>query len=159
MKKITTFLSLLCAAVFAQNSAIIVDSAQLENIPWLSYGEALDEAKEDKKIVLIEFYAKWCIPCHEMEKTVFRDPEVLSELKSNFHFVKLDIEKKDTILCEGERLLTPTCVRNWELGGVPAFAVVGREKGDIRHLSIGDYKKRPFLRFLNAIKSKEQGKN
>ncbi|MBU3616489.1 protein-disulfide reductase DsbD [Polynucleobacter sp. JS-Polo-80-F4] len=41
----------------------------------------LSKAKEEKKFVLLDFYADWCISCKEMEVNTFANPEVTNQLK------------------------------------------------------------------------------
>jgi thiol:disulfide interchange protein len=118
---------------------------------FVSYKEAIKKSEKDGKPVLVEFYATWCIPCIEMEKTVFKDPDVIKELKKNFHFIRLDTEKDEQIFCEGETLSISDCMMLWELEGIPAFAVLDKE-GKLKHISVGDYKKQEFLNFLKAVK-------
>jgi thiol:disulfide interchange protein DsbD len=42
----------------------------------------LDKAKQANKLVMLDFYADWCISCKEMEVNTFANPEVSKELKS-----------------------------------------------------------------------------
>jgi thiol:disulfide interchange protein len=118
----------------------------------VSYKDAIEGNKKNGKPILVEFYASWCIPCLEMEKTVFKDVAVLKELNTNFYFVRLDTEKDQEIFCEGETLHILGCMELWELGGIPAFAVLDRE-GKLRHLVTGEFKKTEFLNLLKAIKA------
>ena len=41
----------------------------------------LNKAKQEKKLVLLDFYADWCISCKEMEVNTFANPEVSKELQ------------------------------------------------------------------------------
>jgi thiol:disulfide interchange protein DsbD len=41
----------------------------------------LSKAQADKKFVLLDFYADWCISCKEMEINTFANPQVSQELK------------------------------------------------------------------------------
>ena len=125
---------------------------KLWNKLGFSYETAIKGNKTNGKPVLVEFYATWCIPCLEMEKTVFKDHAVIKELNENFYFVRLDIEKNQEIFCEGETLPVLSCMELWELEGIPAFAVLDRE-GKLRHLVTGDFRKNEFLNFLKAIKA------
>jgi len=52
----------------------------------------LVKAKEEKKLVLLDFYADWCISCKEMEVTTFANPEVSKELKQ-FVLLQADVTK------------------------------------------------------------------
>ena len=52
---------------------------------------ALQRSLNEGKPVFIDFWATWCKNCHAMEKTTFRDPEVLAQL-DRFLVVKYQAE-------------------------------------------------------------------
>jgi thiol:disulfide interchange protein DsbD len=50
----------------------------------------LSQAKREQKLVLLDFYADWCISCKEMEVNTFANPEVSKELKQ-FVLLQADV--------------------------------------------------------------------
>ncbi|QKM61682.1 protein-disulfide reductase [Polynucleobacter antarcticus] len=64
--------------------SIIETSAQLDSF--------LIKAKEQKKIVLLDFYADWCISCKEMEVNTFANAEVNQALQQ-FVLLQADVTK------------------------------------------------------------------
>ena len=49
-----------------------------------TYEEALELAKSERKIILIDAYASWCGPCKVMAKNVFTQAEVGDFYNNNF---------------------------------------------------------------------------
>ena len=64
--------------------SVIKSNAQLDQF--------LAQAKEEKKLVLLDFYADWCISCKEMEVNTFANPEVNLELQK-FILLQADVTK------------------------------------------------------------------
>jgi thiol:disulfide interchange protein DsbD len=52
----------------------------------------LRQAKQEKKLLLLDFYADWCISCKEMEINTFANSEVSKELKQ-FILLQADVTK------------------------------------------------------------------
>lgn len=55
---------------------------------------ALDNARQQKKPVMLDFYADWCLSCKVIERNTFQNPEV-KQLLSKFILLKADITRND----------------------------------------------------------------
>ena len=58
----------------------------------LDFDTALERAVEQDKLVLVDYWATWCVPCQEMDKTTWIDPEVAAWVKENAVAVRLDAD-------------------------------------------------------------------
>ncbi|MCF0224398.1 MAG: thioredoxin family protein [Fibrobacter sp.] len=94
-------------------------------VKWRDYTAALDSAKEHPKLIFVDLYADWCVPCRIMDKNVYSDPTVASLLNNQFYAVKLDADSQDTIVCDGQKKTVQRCYFDvWELSALPAFVLV-----------------------------------
>ena len=82
-------------------SVKIINGQKIHQVGDLSFAvihslEDLDaqlrQAKQEKKLVLLDFYADWCISCKEMEINTFANSEVSKELKQ-FILLQADVTK------------------------------------------------------------------
>jgi len=97
-------------------------------VSWRSYSEQLlEETRNARKPIIIDFSADWCAPCREMDEVTFRDADVVKEAEKSFIMVKVDLTRNDA---GHERLVARYGVR-----GVPTVIFLdgqGRERPDLR---------------------------
>ena len=78
-----------------------------DNINWLSYEKGLQIAEQEKKPILLVFYANWCGASKRYGK-VFYDDEVVN-LSKKFIMIKVDVnEDEDLSLEYGVRYIPMT---------------------------------------------------
>lgn len=56
-------------------------------------GNALDQADAENKLVFVDFYTDWCLPCQIMEEEVYSQMNVSNYLNKNFISYKVNAEK------------------------------------------------------------------
>lgn len=94
-------------------------------VHWMDYTEALKKAKDSHKLIFVDLYADWCVPCRVMDASVYMDPTVASLLNSRFFPVKLNADSQDTIVCDGQTKTVQRCYFDvWELRALPAFVLI-----------------------------------
>mgnify|MGYP000595130479 FL=1 len=59
-----------------------------------NFDEALAKAKQENKLVFVDFYATWCGPCKQMVEKVFTDEEVGKYMNEKFVCMQIDVEKE-----------------------------------------------------------------
>lgn len=56
------------------------------------FKEALARAKRDRKPLVLDFYAEWCVPCQRMSRETLSDPRV-KKLLERAIMVKIDADR------------------------------------------------------------------
>ena len=112
---------------------VIESSAQLEQF--------LAQAKEQKKLVLLDFYADWCISCKEMEVNTFANPEVNQELQK-FVLLQADVTKNSS---ENQALL-----KRFGLFGPPGILIFDLNSEELKDQRVIGYM--PPQRFAERLK-------
>ena len=113
--------------------AVIESSAQLDQF--------LVQAKEQKKLLLLDFYADWCISCKEMEVNTFANPEVNQELQK-FVLIQADVTKNSP---ENQALL-----KRFGLFGPPGILIFDLNSKELKDQRVIGYM--PPQRFAERLK-------
>lgn len=101
----------------------------------LTYEQALEKAKQQRKRLFIDCYTSWCGPCQYMANKVFTQENVGDFFNKNFICVKYDMEKG-----EGPELGKKFGVRAY-----PTFVIVNPD-GSIRHKLVGGSEGEEFIK-------------
>ncbi|MEX2336216.1 MAG: DUF255 domain-containing protein [Fulvivirga sp.] len=106
MKKALLSLPVILMLILLGSSAFIKSknrsSVAESPVNWMSFEEALEKSKTEKRKIFIDVYTDWCGWCKVMEKNTFSEPEIAKYLNENFYPVKLDGEQKEDITFKGQ---------------------------------------------------------
>lgn len=107
---------------------MMVINLQKEGVVWQMYSaEKFETALNEGRPIVMDFYADWCIPCLELERVTFVDPDVIRELDD---FVRLKVDLTNFDSEESEELR-----RQFNIIGVPTIVFIdvsGQEVGPAR---------------------------
>jgi len=70
-------------------------------IHWMTLDEVQVAMKKQQKKVFIDVYTDWCGWCKVMDRKTFSNKEVIKYMNQNFYAVKLDAERKDSVMFLG----------------------------------------------------------
>jgi len=59
------------------------------------FDAAKNRAQVEGKMLLVDFYATWCVPCQWMDETTFADPSVIDKMNTDYVSVKVNIDDFD----------------------------------------------------------------
>ena len=111
-------------------------------VVWEPYTvEKVSLAKTSGQAVVIDFFADWCLPCHELERYTYTDPEVIRALEP---FVRL---KADVTNPKTEEAMEP--VDRFEILGVPTVLFLDRKGKEVPGTRITGYA--PPREFLKSV--------
>jgi thiol:disulfide interchange protein DsbD len=114
-----------------------------KEISWTKYSESSLSNLNNKRGVIIDFYADWCIPCKELDAVTFSDPKVI-ELSKEFGTFKADLTKS----------LSPdvSALREkYKIVGVPTVLILD-SKGKEKDRITGFISAEEFYKILSSVK-------
>lgn len=96
------------------------------------FDDVLAKATQNKKPVMLDFYADWCIACKEMEKYTFSDPTVQS-LMNKMQIIQADVTANDVVdkaLLQRLKVIAPPTILFFDAQGseIPSLRIVGEIK-------------------------------
>ncbi len=113
-------------------------------VAWEPYRAGiLDEAKEAGQPVVLDFYADWCIPCHELDQFTYSDGRVIDLLKG-FRRIKVDSTSVDTDEIRD-------VIGRFDVFGVPTVVFLDPKGAEVTELRMNGFV--PPEEFLAAVGS------
>jgi thiol:disulfide interchange protein DsbD len=113
--------------------SVIESNAQLDQF--------LAKAKEQNKLVLLDFYADWCISCKEMEVNTFANSEV-NQVLQKFVLLQADVTKNSP---DNQALL-----KRFGLFGPPGILIFDLNSAELKDQRVIGYM--PPQRFVERLK-------
>ncbi len=122
--------------------------AQTESaIDWQPYSKsAVEQARAAGKPILIDFYADWCPPCHQMERYVFSKESVAQAADG---VVTLRVDASDRRANSTQQTL-----RRYNVDGLPSLLFMGpdgQERSELR--LVGFHSADRVIAHLKALKN------
>ncbi len=82
---------------FLLTSCFAFTSFSQESINWMTWDQAAEAMKTQKRKIFIDVYTDWCGWCKKMDAGTFKDPSVVAYMNKNYYAVKFNAEMKDTV--------------------------------------------------------------
>jgi thioredoxin:protein disulfide reductase len=122
---------------------LYANSTRDSGMTWEEYTDLdFSEAKENGMPVLLDFYADWCIPCMELDRNTWTDPNVIEATK-DMSRLKIDLTQFDSPESEVLR-------KKFNISGVPTVIFIrgdGTEAAESRIIGFV-----PSKEFLTKLK-------
>ena len=144
---ITTIALLVAGMVVAEENAKDTEAKPSTrhkggDITWYDYDVGLAKAKAEDKHVFINFTTSWCGYCKKMNKSTFKDPEVVKYMDSNFVTVMVDGDSRHELDIDGFKITERQLSRQeYQVGSYPTYYFVkpdGEKLGALRGYQFKD---------------------
>ena len=76
-------------------------------IKWYSFEEAYNLSKKKPRKMFIDVFTEWCGWCKKMDAETFANPYIARYMSDHYYCVKLDAERKDTVVLDGQTFVNP----------------------------------------------------
>jgi thioredoxin-related protein len=112
MKKHTILLIFTFSMILLHSHSSIAQDAKKPatkevKIKWYSFEEAYNLNKKKPKKIFIDVFTDWCGWCKKMDAETFANPYIAKYMNNHFYCVKLDAERKDTVIIDGVKFVNP----------------------------------------------------
>lgn len=70
-------------------------------VKWLTFEEAVQRSKTEKRKIFVDVYTDWCGWCKVMDKKTFSQPAVAKVLNEKYYPVKFNAEQREDVVFKG----------------------------------------------------------
>lgn len=142
MRKIKFLLLVLCISLSA--NVLMAQGIKFEKG---TFAEALKKAKQENKLLFVDFYTSWCGPCKAMSKDIFPQKMVGDYFAKHFIALKINAEKG-----EGDKL-----AKKYKVKGFPTMIFFNPDGSENKRLVGATPNADFFLNFAKQVTGEEMG--
>jgi thioredoxin-related protein len=98
------FIGVFSIVVFMSTTGLtVIDKQPVAEgeVKWMTFEQAVEKSKTEKRKIFIDVYTDWCGWCKVMDKNTFNDPKIASILNEHFYPVKFNAEQREDIVFQG----------------------------------------------------------
>ncbi len=88
-------------ALMAMGTVAYAQESHDGPVKWMSFEQAVEKSKTEKRKIFIDVYTDWCGWCKVMDKNTFSEAQVAKILNEDFYPVKFNAEQTEDILFKG----------------------------------------------------------
>jgi thioredoxin-related protein len=102
MKRIFLLVSVIATLIglSAMNPAVPQPTEE-SPVNWMTFEEAVEKSKTEKRKIFIDVYTDWCGFCKVMDRGTFSDPHVAKILNEKYYPVKFNAEQSGDVVFRG----------------------------------------------------------
>ncbi|WP_300662451.1 thioredoxin family protein [Fluviicola sp.] len=119
-------------------------SAQIQFIENVPFAEVLKKAKRENKLIFVDCYTTWCVPCKSLASNIFTDQTLGDRYNELFINYKLDMEKGDGIELS----------KSFKIEAFPTLLWLD-STGEIVHRTVGANTVKFFLNTIELVQDKD----
>ena len=166
---IAGIVGLFACALVLTSFATSGEQGKSSAIEWQEFSKAIELAKKQNKIVVVDFYTDWCGWCKRMDKDTYGNAEVTKYAKAKLIMSKVDAESQEKTRFKEHELTYQQLALGMGVRGYPTTAFFD-SNGDLitsissyltaeqflpilEFLSDGHYKTMKYDAFLEKRKS------
>lgn len=127
-----------------------ISQAEEVKVKWLALDRALQEAGEEKKPVLIDFYADWCGYCKKMKRETYGNRLVIEQINKMFKAVSVNIEGRKEFVINGKKVSESRFADGFNVTSTPTTWFL-KTNGDLIKGIPGYMEPEEFLQILNYV--------
>jgi len=131
--------------LIALASFLAWSAAAVAEVHWSqNYDTALEKAKKENKLVILDLYTDWCGWCKKLDKDTYANKDVADKLTKDFVAVKLNPEKSPK---------AAKLARDFGTGGFPHIVFVNADGKKVSEIN-GYLPPKDFLAQLESVSEK-----
>ena len=90
-------LSVMLGSAFVTSKAQVINQESTSTVNWMTFEEAVEQSKIERRKIFIDVYTDWCGWCKVMDRKTFSEASIAAYLNEKYYPVKFDAEQEDEV--------------------------------------------------------------